>query len=952
MAFGRWKRLGAVLIAAAAATAGQSSPAAQPAELDIRFFAGMTWRNVGPFRGGTTTAASGVPGQPNVFYAGTANGGLWKTTDAGRVWRPIFDSEGSPSVGSIAVAPDGRTIYVGTGALPEAQMPAPGDGLYRSVDAGQSWTRLGFGEARHISAVEIDPRVPERVFVAVMASSVGPDDQGGVYRSADTGRSFQRVLAAGSGAGALDLAVDPASPAIVYATLVSSGAGSRGGPSPVPGVGMFKSTDAGTTWRASGNGLPTFADHGVHAVRIAVAPTDGSRLFAAVQARNRGGLYRSDDAGANWTLVNESTGRDVSVDPSNADVAYLIGTDVLRSADAGRALTVWQPGIGGRGYAHLWINPTMPSAAILVGDRGARITVNGGETWSSTENQPTGEFADVATDNAFPYRICGAQVGSVPGCLPSRGLRGRIAASDWQPVGNTANGVVAPDPQDPDIVYGGTVGRFDRRTGQVHDVRPPLEQRGQTWLPAPLLFAPDNRTLYFGTHLLWRTNGPLQGWTAISPDLSRQAAERGPSSVSANDLLPMRRGAISAVAPSPIDPRLTWAGTSDGLVHVTRDAGVGWTDVSPRQLPAWARVSAIEASHFDTSTAYVAADARELGDDSPRLWRTRDGGATWIPITGGLPPGAVVHAIGEDSFRRGLLFAATGRSVFVSFDDGNRWQALRLNLPPVPVTDLDLKDADLVIATYGRGFWVLDDISALRQATADVTRADLFLFRPPTAWRTHAVADRDGAATRDEPTAVGPAEGVSIAYLVGSAAGPVAIEIVETLTGEVIRRFSNIAAEEAGSATEIPATQLNSSPGFHRATWDLKYAPIAGRSVWVMPGTYQVRLTAGSRVARQAVVVRMDPRIRTSTADLTAQFKISKAVYDRRRLVSAALARLRKQPPPAPEAVSGLESAALDLDEALDALQQSDVRPTAATEAAAAAAIERAVAAIDRAQGG
>jgi hypothetical protein len=706
----------------------------------------------------------------------------------------------------------------------------------------------------------------------------------------------------------------------MYATLLQSRQPAWAGEAtPGPGTWIIKSTDGGTTWRPADTGLPNFREDGLERIRIAVSPSNRSRLFAVVAARTRGGVYRSDDAGASWTLAHASSAlvatndaRAVAaVDPSNPDVAYLTGPGVLRTTDAGRSFTSWRTDPAGGAYQSVWVSPSQPAVVMLSGDRGAVVTVNGGETWSSAYNQPTGQFAEVVTDTAFPYRVCGAERDSPPGCLPSRGTGGRISLGDWRAVTGVAGASVAPDPQDPDVVFSGGVSRFDRRTGQIQEVRPNATA-AQT--NGPLVFSADGRTLYYGANVVWRGAGGLT-WTVMSPEISREDSGT--------------RSSISALAPSSIDNRLVWAGTHDGSIQLTRDAGLTWTRANPSGVEAWWRISSIEPSHFDTNTAYASAVATSLDDDRPHLVRTRDGGISWQTITVGLPSRATVHSIREDSFRRGLLFASTGQSVFVSFDDGEHWQSLRLNLPPVPITDLSVKDADLVVSTDGRGFWVLDDISPFRQITGDLARASVFLFRPSTAWRTHPMQPLETSAHRDEPSAINPPDGVAISYLVGAGAEtPVTIEIIETVTGDLIRRFSG-----------------NAAPGFHRVTWDLRYTPIGGRTLWVMPGTYQVRLTAGAQVARQAVIVRMDPRVRASTTDLTTQFKLSRAVYERRRRLATALEGLQDTPADRERGVS-LRRVITEVDRALDLLQQADARPSAAVDAAATAAVASADAAL------
>jgi photosystem II stability/assembly factor-like uncharacterized protein len=906
---------------AAVLAASYAGLSARQSTVDVSTFNTFAWRSLGPFRGGRTTVAVGIPAQPNVMFAGTANGGVWKTTDAGRTWRPVFDRENTGAIGSIAVAPtNANIVYVGTGEAPLHRHASRGTGLFRSDDGGQTWRSTGLTDHRHLSTIVIDSKNPERLFVASAGSGFGAESARGVYRSTDGGRTFERVYFKDDQTGALDLLADPADSSVLYGSLLQTHfPAGRALSEPGPGTGVIKSTDGGATWFSSQTGLPTFERDGLRRIRLALAPSSRTRLYAVVEARTGAGLYRSDDAGGSWTLVHppspdvdanhESTAP--RVDPSNPDVVYLTGPRVMRSTDGGRTFSVWRTDSAAGAYRSLWINPMQPSIAMLSGDRGAVVTVNGGDTWSSPFNQPTGEFHDVVTDTAFPYRICGSERESPPGCLPSRGVGGRIAPSEWQLVGPLAGTRVVPDPHDPDLVYSGAVSRFDRRNGQLQDVRVPSAEEAQ--VGGPLAFSSDGRTLYFGANVVWRGTGPT--WSVISPELSR------PDSTTTV--------AISSVAPSLIDGRLIWAGTDDGSIHVTRDGGTTWTRSTPPVIQPWWRISSLEPSHFDANTAYVSAVASSLGDDRPYIFRTRDGGASWQPISSGLPEEATVYAVREDMFRRGLLFASTRASVFVSFDDGERWQSLRLNLPPVPVTDLTVKDADLIISTNGRGFYVMDDVSPFRQITADLARAGTFLFRPATAWRTQQMQPIDSSALRDEPSAVNPPDGVAISYMVSSGTtGPVTIEIIETLTGDLIRRYTREA-----------------SPGFHRLMWDLQYTPVEGKTIWVMPGTYQVRLTVGSQVVRQAVVVRMDPRVRVSATDLAAQFKMSRAVYDRRQRLVNTLGRLQDTAADRERGVA-LRRVAADLDRALDLLQQADTRPTAPAEALANAAVASADAAL------
>ena len=953
-----WTRVSSILAGAVWIVAATQ----QPAGVDASFLRTFAWRNIGPFRGGTTTAAVGVVTQPNVFYIGAAHGGVWKTTDAGRTWTPIFDEQSTGTIGALAVAtPDGNVIYAGTA-----------EGIFRSADGGRSWTKGGLADAEQIAEIVVDPHDANRVFVAALGHAYGANAERGVFRSIDGGKTFTRVLYVNDDTGAVDVALDPENTQVIYAALWESRRTPwAGGEFTGPGTGLQKSTDGGATWRPIGNGLPAAAD-GLGRIAIAVAPTRTARLFALVQADRRGGVYRSDDAGASWSLVNTTAGAplhhsnasDIVVDPKNPEVVYATGAAAWKSTDAGVQFRLWRSASTGP-YRRLWINASTPASMILATDQGAAVSINGGTTWSSRLNQPTAELTSVRTDNAVPYRICGGGPRGT-GCLPSRTDRGVIEVRDWIPLAAFDTPIVAPDPADADIVYGGRVVRFDRRTAQTHDVRPPADADFRTSLVPPVGFSPvDQRTLFFAGHTLWRTATAGQSWTEISRDLSRDTWI-APANIGVYRTSPAanfsRRGAISTVAPSFIDPGTIWAGTDDGLVHVTRDGGKTWSDVTPPALQAWAAVESIEASHFDANTAYAVVDRTRLDDRRPSLFKTRDGGYTWTDITKGFPERGVIHAVREDASRRGLLYAGTDRSVFVSMDDGESWLPLGLNLPPVRVRDLAVKEADVIIATEGRGFWVLDDVMPLRQITADIARAPAYLFRPAVAWRlrTGQNADARGA---DELAAPNPPDGVTISYLLGApATGPVTIEIIETASGELIRKFSSEASEIASDI------RLATTPGVHRVLWDIRYTPPAYEppadgadrprpsGPWVLPGTYQVRLTANGTLFRQAVVVRIDPRVKVPVPDLIAQLTLSKTVANlmtrllaERADVDRALAGATTEDLPKLNASrAALTRAYAPLPALLITLQRADAKPTQAVEAAVSAAIKDAEAALTR----
>jgi photosystem II stability/assembly factor-like uncharacterized protein len=986
--------LSAALLHAQQPTPPAAPAAARAAGINPALFQELQWRNIGPFRGGRTKAAAGIPSQPHVFYIGAVNGGVWKTTDAGRTWTPIFDDQPTGSIGAIAIAPsDPNIIYVGSGEGLQRPDLSTGDGIYKSTDAGKTWTHLGLRDGQQIPQIIVDPHDPNRLFVAVLGHPYGPNEERGIFRSTDGARTFQKVLYKDADTGGVDVVFDPENANTVYAVLWQARQGPwENGVFTGPGSGVFKSTDGGTTWRRIVDGLPTFADDGLGRIGLAVTPGHPDRLFATVEARTRGGLYRSESGGEHWQLVNADprvTNRgsdfaEVKVDPKNPDVVYSASVVTWKSADGGKTFTGWRGAPGGDDYHRLWINPANPDIILLAGDQGAIVTLNGGATWSSWYNQPTAQFYHVSTDNAFPYRVCGGQQESGSACVASRGNDGQITVRDWHPVGAEEYGYIAPDPNDPDIVYGGKLTRYDRRTGEVQDIMPPHDADFRVLRTAPVLFSPfDSRTLYFASSVLWKTVNGGQAWTQLSPDLSRETWD-APANVGVYRdtpaAKPTRRGVIYTVAPSHVDQNVLWAGTDDGLIHVTHDGGKSWTNVTPSQLGPWAKVSLLSTSHFDVNSAYAAVNTLRLDDLMPHIYRTRDGGRSWVSITTGLPAGGVVNAVREDTLRRGLLFAATEQSVFVSFDDGDNWQSLRLNMPATSIRDLVLKDDDLVVGTHGRGFWILDDITPLRQITADVARAPAFLFRPPTAWRVQWNKNTDTPLPPDEPAAPNPPDGVTISYLLGpDAQEPVTLEFIDAATGDLLRRFSSTDPVETPVPDRNipdywirPQHRLATTPGLHRFVWDLRFAPPAvpafeypiaavihntpktPQGLWVMPGTYQVRLTAGGRSYRQAVAIKMDPRVKTPAADLQLQFKLSKAIDDAMRQLLAATEDLRRRAGSAAGAagvtvgqVSAHVQQAYDpLPDLFSRLQGADVRPTTTLESAANAALAQAAAAL------
>jgi len=877
----------------------------------------LHWRMIGPFRGGRTRAAVGVPNQPNVFYVAQVNGGVWKSDDYGRTWNPIFDHESTQSVGAIAVAPsDPNIIYVGSGEGLHRPDLSVGNGIYKSTDAGKTWTHLGLVEGQQIPALAVDPRDPNRVFAAVLGHPYGPSAERGIYRSTDGGQSWQRVIAKDENTGGSDVEIDPANPDVVYAAMWEAREGPWEDNNEVNGTGggLFKSTDGGSTWHALINGLP----NDLSQIYVAIAPSDSRRLYATLaQASGKLGVYRSDDAGDNWTQITTDPrpagrigGGDLpipKVDPKNPDILYVVSTVTMRSADGGKTWTSFRGAPGGDDYQNLWINPNNGNIILIVSDQGAIVTVNGGSSWSSWYNQPTAQLYHVSTSNTFPYRVCGGQQESGSVCISSRGNDGEITFRDWHPVGVIEYGYVAPDPLDPDVVYGGgrtEVSRFHWSTGEVQNITPiPLrDPKYRTNRTEPLMFSPvDPHILYFAGNVLFQTTDGGNSWQTISSDLTRENPGV-PESV--GTLIPKgaekQRGVIYALAPSFKDVTTLWAGTDDGLIWITRDAGKNWANITPKELAAWSKVTQISASHFDEQTAYAAVSRFRINDTHPYIYRTHDGGKSWRMITAGLPDFGPVDTVREDPVRKGLLFAGTENAVWVSFDDGDHWQSLQLNLPHTSMRDLWIHDSDLIVATHGRAFWILDDIAPLREASAALSNA-VHLFKPASAYRIQRDTNTDTPLPPDEPAAANPPDGAIIDYFLPAFASAVALEILDA-EGHVVRRYSNTdkpgMTEEELQKQLIPLywvrrhQQLSTGAGMHRWVWDLHYAPptttrheypIAAiphdtprypLGPTVLPGSYTVRLTVDGKNSTAPLTVKMDPRVKTPALGLQKKFKV------------------------------------------------------------------------------
>ena len=890
------------------------------ADVDPALFQDLHWRSIGPFRGGRVLTVAGVPGDTQHYYFGAVNGGIWETGDAGRTWQPIFDSQPVGTIGAIALAPSNpKIIYAGSGEADMRSDIAQGDGVYKSGDGGKTWAHIGLRDTQQVGRILVHPGNADIVYVAALGHPYGPNAERGVFRSRDGGKTWQKVLFKDVDTGAIDLAFQPDDPNVIYAALWQTRRPPWNvyPPSNGPGGGLYKSTDAGDTWkRVDGHGFPQAVGH----VGLALSAAAPQRVYAMVDG-DEGGLYRSDDGGANWTHASADPRiwqrgwyfGQITADPKNADRVYAMNTIVLRSDDGGKNFIPLKGDQTGDDFHALWIDPQNPQRQILGSDQGTQITANGGTTWSSWYNQPTAQIYRVSTDNRFPYWVYGAQQDSGALGLPSRGANydgiNMTQFHEMAPGGESDN--IAPDPRDPQIVFGGRVDKLDLRTQQVRHVDPTLAEpdlyRG-TWT-LPLVFSRrDPNILYFSNQRLFRTADGGEHWQAISPDLTREnpgtpATLDAPGA--ANNLgMGERRGVIYAIAPSRTADRDLWVGTDDGLIWRTRDEGEHWDNVTPKALTPWSKVGIIDASPFDAESAYAAVDRHRLDDFHPYVYRTHDGGKSWQLIASGIADGSAVNVVRADPVRAGLLYAGTEKGVYVSFDDGNHWQPLQGKLPVTSVRDLVVHDTDLVIATHGRGFWILDDVSALRQANADVAAAGAWLYAPSPAVRVHRPEFTGTPMPKDEPMAANPPEGAAIDYVLRTKPkAPLQLDILDA-GGAVVRHYSSdmqpaavdlAKLETAPEWAKTPVT-LSTAPGMHRFVWPLRYAlaPVLAEGnvfadgTWAPPGRYTIALTVDGKRLTQPLLIKPDPRVTLSEDAYAQQFALARQIALEREKIGAA----------------------------------------------------------------
>jgi photosystem II stability/assembly factor-like uncharacterized protein len=887
------------------------------AQISPELYSGMKWRDIGPFRGGRVLAVTGVPGDPATWYFGAVAGGVWKSGDVGQTWKPLFDEQKIASIGAIAVADsDPNVLYVGTGEASPRGDITYGDGIYKSVDGGKTWRNVGLRDTRHIGALIIDPKNPEIVFVAALGHAFGPNEERGVFRTGDGGKSWQKVLYKDQVTGAIDIVFDPHNSNVLYATLWQMRRQPWSFSSGGPGSGIYKSTDGGRTWQhLEGNGLPEGI---LGRIGVSVSGTDSERVYALIEAKE-GGLFRSDDAGRSWTRINDDHRfrqrawyfSRVFADPSMPDAVYIMNTGAFRSSDGGRSFDLL-PAPHGDHHA-LWIDPTNSRRMIEGSDGGASVSVDGGQTWSSVYNQPTAQFYHVAVDNNWPYRVYGAQQDNGTIGIASRSDDGRIGREAWYDVGGGESGYIAPDPRDPEIVYAnadsGQMTRYDHRANHLRDVSVyPLDVSGNgaenleyrlQWTEPVFVSPHDSNVLYTAAQFVLKSSDRGRSWKAISPDLTRndkskQKPSGGPITLDITSV--EYYDTVFALAESPLQQGMLWAGTDDGRVQLTRNDGATWDNVTPKDMPEWSLISIIDPSPFDAGSAYVAVDRHRLDDAKPLIYKTHDGGRSWTRIVSGIPDGAYVRSVREDPKQRGLLYAGTELGVYVSLDDGAHWQSLQLNLPVAPVHDLIVKDDDLVAATHGRSFWILDDLTPLRQMKGGFAAEEAHLYEPQAAIRLHFPMEFDHHISGGKT----PPHGAIIDYYLKTkpaADEEIVLEILDA-KGALLRHLSNHKPPDAGKQPaewpdrEQSANVIPAEPGMNRFAWDLRHEdptaipgafyPDDGPKGWLaIPGHYQARMTVHGKSQTMPFEVKIDPRLAglVTAADLEKVQDLAQKVF-------------------------------------------------------------------------
>ena len=879
----------------------------------------LNYRMIGPFRAGRAVGGTGVPSQPNIFYMGVNNGGVWKTDDFGRTWNPIFDEAPTGSIGDIAVSESHPNIlYVGTGEGLHRPDLGVGDGIFKSIDGGKSWTHIGLLDVQQVGRVVIHPTQPEEVFVAGLGHPYGSNEERGVFKTEDGGNTWRKVLYLDEHTGAIQVEFDPNNPEILFADMWQHQEGPWENANwSGPNSGLYKSTDGGDHWRKIGKGLPGFKQ-GLGRIGFTIAPSDSNLMFALVDAQEGGGLYKSIDGGESWFFLHGNRrlwGRggdfaEIKVHPKDPDRLYVGNVASYTSADGGKTWTSFKGAPGGDDYHRIWINPNFPDIMLFVADQGATITVNAGRTWSSWYNQPTAQLYHVTTDSDFPYMVYGGQQESGAIGIASRGNGGQISFREFMGIGADEYAYVAPDPKDANIIYGGRVTRFNKLTGQSQIITPEALRTGAYRFvrTLPLMFHPaDDNILLFATNVLWKTTNSGQNWEIISPDLTYEQPKI-PASVGiykTDEMEKMaRRGVIYSLGPSPLNADVIWAGTDDGRIHLTKDGGLNWQDVTPSQISSWDKVSQIDASYFDQNTAYVAINAIRKDDMEPYIYKTNDGGNNWKLVTQGLPANGPVNVVRADSKQENLLFAGTERAVYFSVDEGGHWQSLRSNMPATSIRDLVIHDDDLVVGTHGRSIWILDNISPLREIVK-AKNESIYLFTPPLATRVRDNMFSDTPLPPEEPTGQNPPDGAILDYYLAADVSSVHLDIIHQ-NGNLIRSYRsddlpvNIDTTIQPHPTYWirPNQKLGVTAGHHRFIWDLKYAPPRGAEAsysiaavykntpsspfgpLVNPGRYRIRLTVNGEVTEKNLALRLDPRVSVSEVALESQYNLSMACYE------------------------------------------------------------------------